>query len=285
VTRLTALLDACVIVPYSLGDTLLRAAARELYQVYFSEQILIETTRNREERGKTPEDRSRLAKKAQSFQAAVKQAFPDAIVEASPELEAQMTNHPGDRHVLASAVRAQELNGVGIEFIVTRNLKHFPKESLDPYQIQAIHPDDFLVELCDRNTDELVYSSIKDQASKRRKPPVTTLEMIGLLENEQPKFSARMLMYAHYDEIVETCHTVLKAEETYNQERHLRGNTYKICSIDCHLLVTEIDTGRVVLSDDDDVICGDIKVKDVMKFQELRAEAAAEIARINGIHE
>jgi hypothetical protein len=283
VTRPTALLDACVIVPYSLGDTLIRAAAGGLYQVYFSERILVEATRNREKRGRTPEDRSRLAKKAQTFQAAVERTFPDAMVEAPPHLEAQMTNHPGDRHVLASAVWAKELHGVEIEFIVTGNLKHFPKESLDPYQIRAIHPDDFLLELCERNTDEQVYLSIQDQASKRSKPPVTTLEMIGLLENEQPKFSSRMLMYAYYDEIVETCHTILKAGKMYDSELCLCGNIYRICWADSHLSVIEIYTGRVVLSDDDDLICGDIKVKDVMKFQELRTEAAAEIARIDRI--
>ncbi len=85
-------------------------------------------------------------------------------------------------------------------------------------------------------------------------------------------------MYAYYDEIVETCHTILKAGKMYDQQRCLRGNTYKICSADFHLLVTEIDTGRVVLSDDDDVVYGDIKVKDVMTFQELRTKAADEIA-------
>ena len=44
---------------------------------------------------------------------------------------------PGDRHVLAAAIR------VGADFIVTFNLKDFPEEALAPYGVEAIHPDEF----------------------------------------------------------------------------------------------------------------------------------------------
>jgi hypothetical protein len=37
-----------------------------------------------------------------------------------------MTNHPGDRHVLATAVRCHP------ELIETFNRRHFPPESLEP---------------------------------------------------------------------------------------------------------------------------------------------------------
>lgn len=276
-TKLTALLDACVIVPYNLGDTLLRAAASGLYQVYFSERILIEATRNRIERAKNMADSSRFVKQAQSFQDAVMQAFPDAIVEAPQELEKKMTNHPGDRHVLASAIHAQELNEIEIEFIVTRNLKHFQKESLEPYQIKAIHPDDFLIKLCDQNTDEKVYLSINNQASVRKKPPIDTLGMIALLEEEQPQFSTRMLIYAYHDEIVNTCHTILKAGKIHGEERCLFGNTYTICLKSSYLSIIEKDTKRIVLIDDDGTIHGNLRVKDVIIFQEFRSEAASDI--------
>lgn len=38
--RYTALLDACVLVPIALADTLLRVAERELYRPLWSERIL-----------------------------------------------------------------------------------------------------------------------------------------------------------------------------------------------------------------------------------------------------
>ncbi len=50
---------------------------------------------------------------------------------------------PGDRHVLAAAIR------VGADFIVTFNLKDFPEEALAPYGVEAIHPDEFSLYLID----------------------------------------------------------------------------------------------------------------------------------------
>ena len=45
---------------------------------------------------------------------------------------------PEDRHVLAAAIKCYA------QIIVTINLKDFPAESLDPYGIEAMHPDEFI---------------------------------------------------------------------------------------------------------------------------------------------
>lgn len=45
-TSFRVVLDANVFFPFSLRDTLLRAAARGLYQAYWSEEILDEAARN-----------------------------------------------------------------------------------------------------------------------------------------------------------------------------------------------------------------------------------------------
>ena len=50
---------------------------------------------------------------------------------------------PDDRHVLAAAIKA------GAEVIVTYNLRHFPAVALQPFNVQAQHPDEFLVGLLD----------------------------------------------------------------------------------------------------------------------------------------
>jgi hypothetical protein len=44
---------------------------------------------------------------------------------------------PGDRHVLAAAIRGRA------DVIVTRNLRDFPPDRLAPYGIEAQHPDTF----------------------------------------------------------------------------------------------------------------------------------------------
>jgi predicted nucleic acid-binding protein len=189
VAKLSVLLDACTIFPYTLVDTLFRSAEQGLYQVYFSNRILDEALRNRVKRGMT-EAGARL------FHQKVVEAFPEALVEAPPELEALMTNDPKDRHVLAAAVSAK------VDFIITSNLKDFSSASLAPWNIAAVHPDRFLEMLCDEYSDAVMYEIIVAQAASYRKsfdpqqpnktPPVTTLELISVFAKEQPNFADRM---------------------------------------------------------------------------------------------
>jgi predicted nucleic acid-binding protein len=120
VTKLAALLDACVIFPYTLSDTLFRAAETGLYQVYFSARILDEATRNRVKRG------SMSSTGADRFQKILCEAFPESIVTATAAFENVLTNHPNDRHVLAAAIQAKA------DVIVTSNLKDFPAAALAP---------------------------------------------------------------------------------------------------------------------------------------------------------
>ncbi len=193
VTQLSALLDACVIFPYTLSDTLFRAAERGLYQVCFSVQILDEATRNRVKRGRmTPLG-------AAKFQTIVSAAFPEALTPAPAELAGILTNDPKDRHVLASAIAAK------VDFIVTSNLKDFPIAALTPWNIGAVSPDDFLVVLCEAYGNAVLFELIAAQAASYKKsfdrnqpnkqPPVTDLELIGVLAKAQPLFARRMLDY------------------------------------------------------------------------------------------
>lgn len=70
-------------------------------------------------------------------------SFPDALVTGYESLIDGMTNHPKDRHVLAASVRANA------EVIVTFNLAGFPEPALKPYDVAAIHPDEFLLDQLD----------------------------------------------------------------------------------------------------------------------------------------
>lgn len=98
--EIVAVLDACVLFPASLRDTLLRLAeAPRLYTPKWSDRIWDEVMRNLESRRKlTPEKIAHLA-------AQVKLHFPEARVERYEKLSTRMTNHPKDRHVVAAAVR------------------------------------------------------------------------------------------------------------------------------------------------------------------------------------
>jgi hypothetical protein len=63
----------------------------------------------------------------------------DCLVEGYEDLIPGLTlPDPDDRHVLAAAIRA------GADAIVTFNLKDFPEERLGRYQIEVLHPDEFI---------------------------------------------------------------------------------------------------------------------------------------------
>ncbi|AFZ06277.1 hypothetical protein Osc7112_1786 [Oscillatoria nigro-viridis PCC 7112] len=177
----SVVLDSCVIFPMPLCDTLLRAAEAELYCVHFSQEILDGATRNLVKKGRMTEV------KAARFQAMIKNTFPEATVEVPASLVEAMTNHPGDRHVVAAAIVANA------KVIVTDNLKHFPKEALETYGIEAQHPDIFLTELFDKYPESMV-EIIQQQFEYLKPPPHTVAELLEKLENNNrvPGFANRV---------------------------------------------------------------------------------------------
>ena len=82
-----------------------------------------------------------------------------------------------NRHVLAAAIR------VGAAVIVTYNLKDFPAETLARFDIEAQHPDDFLVSLLDQ-APGTVCAAVKRQRESLRNPPKTDEELLATLESQ-----------------------------------------------------------------------------------------------------
>lgn len=113
--RPVALLDACVLVPMPLADTLLRLAEPPaVFEPRWSAKILSEMSRALVRRfAKAPA-------KARYREDAMRSFFPNAMVEDYGPLIDQMTNHPKDRHVLAAVLACKA------DYLVTFNLKDFP---------------------------------------------------------------------------------------------------------------------------------------------------------------
>ena len=134
------MLDACVLYPLPLRDTLLRAAQQNLYTVRWSQRILDEVARN------LVKDRRATPKQARNLTDVMVRAFADAEVPeaASASLEPAMLNEPADRHVLAAAAASDAAA------IVTSNLRHFTAAACEPFGIEVVHPDAFLCELHER---------------------------------------------------------------------------------------------------------------------------------------
>ncbi len=148
-----AILDACVLAPMPVVDTLLRLAEEPaFYSPRWSEDILAEVAGVLGDKWKYPE--ASVKRRIQ----AMKDAFPEAIVIGYKDLIDSMRNDEKDRHVLAAAVRC------GAHAIVSDNEKHFPAEVLEPYEMECITADEFLEHQYHLNPD-LFIGRLVEQAS------------------------------------------------------------------------------------------------------------------------
>jgi predicted nucleic acid-binding protein len=170
-----AFLDACVLIPMPLTDLLLRLAEANTYRVLWSEDVLAEVERNLPRLGVSPE-------KARCRVQQMRAEFPDALVTGYDALTPTMLNHPKDRHVLAAAVRA------GAALIVTHNLKDFPDQALSPYDIDAVRPDDFLLDQLDLYPHQTVRC-VKQQIAACRNPALSVEVFLVGLEKTVPEFA------------------------------------------------------------------------------------------------
>jgi predicted nucleic acid-binding protein len=182
-------LDACVIFPAPLRDTLFRAAKAGLYRMYITDDILEEVRRNLINKRNLTED------KAQKLISVIREQFPESFVTGYSRLIASMENDIKDRHVLAAAVRCNA------QVIVTMNLKDFPAESLATFDIEAQSPDEFLLHLFHLAPDTMAQLII-EQAEDLHNPSMTAPE---LLANH---------IRLHAPEFVKLVQAILMVEET-----------------------------------------------------------------------
>lgn len=142
-TRFSALLDACVLVPIALADTFLRLAEAGLYRPLWSSTILDEMVAAVEEIHPDLAD-GRARRRAE----VMRKAFEDACVTGwEPLLAGIDLPDVDDRHVVAAAQRGRA------DIIVTFNLRDFPTTILDDLDIEIQHPDEFLLNQLDLDPD------------------------------------------------------------------------------------------------------------------------------------
>ena len=168
-----AVIDACVLVNFSLCDTLLRLAeAPRIYEPKWSEEILNETLRTLEGKLGWP------VSLTQYFQSELKNHFAEAWVHGHEPLIPYLKNDQKDRHVLAAAIHSNA------RFVITFNLRHFRPEHLQFWEVSAIHPDGFLSALY-RQRPKLVVEKLRQQAEDRSR---SVSQLIGLLSKTAPGF-------------------------------------------------------------------------------------------------
>lgn len=166
-------IDACALIPLTLCDTLMRAAAAGYFQLYWSAEILEETRRNLVSKLGIPED------KAASRCDAMRHRFPEAMVTGyEPYIDA-MANDPKDRHIAAAALKASA------QVIVTTNLRDFKHL---PEGMEAQSPDEFLYNLFGLRPDGMV-ALVKAQAAALKRPAITFEQVLGGLATVAPRFA------------------------------------------------------------------------------------------------
>jgi predicted nucleic acid-binding protein len=170
VATFTAIYDACVLNPAPLRDLLLRLAMTELFRARWTDRIHDEWIR-----GLLKSRNDLSAEQLQRTRQLMNQAVPDCLVTGYGELINDLElPDPGDRHVLAAAIRCQ----AGV--IVTFNLDDFPAETLELYGIEAQHPDEFIVHLLDLDA-AAVCTVAGHQRRALKTPPKSPEEFLDIL--------------------------------------------------------------------------------------------------------
>ncbi len=180
---LTALYDACVLYPAPLRDLLMHLALTDLFRAKWTDLIQEEWIRN------VLSDRPDLTReKLERVRALMDAHVSDCLVTGYKRLIPTLVlPDPGDRHVLAAAIRGQ----AGV--IVTYNLADFPREALGRYGIEAQDPDDFILRLLSQDRDK-VLGAVRDQRLSLRHPPKTPQEMLDTFAQQRlPKTVAVLL--------------------------------------------------------------------------------------------
>lgn len=169
-SQYTAVLDANTLYPAPLRDLLLSLAVDGLYHARWTARIHEEWVRN------LARNRPELEVQLGALVELMNRSVPDCLVENYEGLIAGLVlPDPDDRHVLAAAIAGHA------DAIVTFNLKDFPADALDAHQIEAIHPDDFVLNQLELRPYEAL-AAVKKMRARLTRSPQTAAELISTLE-------------------------------------------------------------------------------------------------------
>ena len=82
---------------------------------------------------------------------------------------------PDDRHVLAAAIKAKAT------IITTANLRDFPKEYVRQFDIEILHPDEFISQLLLAESEQCL-AAFRAQVARYKNPPQSEEEVLQALE-------------------------------------------------------------------------------------------------------
>jgi predicted nucleic acid-binding protein len=171
--RFTVIFDACVLYPAPIRDTLMRLAHTGLFKAYWTDQIHEEWINALLRDGKFSRE------KLEAVRDLMDRHVTDAKVTGYESLITGLQlPDPDDRHVLAAAIKCNA------DAIVTSNLKDFPEDILSTYELEVIHPDDFIYYQIDMSP-AICCEAFRSQRMVLKKPPMTVDEFLANLQKLQ----------------------------------------------------------------------------------------------------
>jgi predicted nucleic acid-binding protein len=173
VAKFSVIYDACVLYPAPLRDLLMHLALTDLFKARWTDEIHEEWINALLRRGQY--DRSILERTRDLMDQNVRDA---KVTNYEYLIDSLELPDPDDRHVLAAAIKS------GADAIVTTNLKDFPSEVLSEYDIEAIHPDDFIFYQIDMNPLS-ACGAVKRQRESLKKPPMAIDGFLLVLQKQE----------------------------------------------------------------------------------------------------
>lgn len=171
--EVVAVIDANVLYSFYLREFFMRLSRQaKLFQAKWSDEINKEWSRN------LLKNKPHLKKK--DVDATIKwmnRTIQDAVVDPKPFMPiVEKINFPdkNDMHVVAAALASRA------QFIVTKNLKHFPNKKIENFGIEAIHPDDFAEEYVEDFPEDVIRVLI-NMSEDYEHPSMTPREVIAAL--------------------------------------------------------------------------------------------------------
>lgn len=169
----TAIYDACVLYPAPLRDFLMELALTDLFRARWSEDIQQEWVRN-VLKNRPDLSEAQLTRTKELMNRYVRDAL---VTGYEPLIPSLSLPDPDDLHVLAAAIRCNA------SVIITTNLKDFPDEALYPYDIEAQHPDDFILYLLDLQPIR-VCTAAERHRQRLRNPPMDAEQYLASLAKQ-----------------------------------------------------------------------------------------------------
>lgn len=165
--------DANVLYPNTLRDLLIRIAQAGLVQAKWTDRILDEVFENliKNRPDLRPEA---LARTRKLMMRSIRDCL---VVGHEPLIDVFDLPDPDDRHILAAAVKARA------QVIVTKNLKDFPSDALNAWNIEAKHPDKFVVDQIDLDRQS-VFGAVQRIADSWLNPPGSVEDVFARLEHD-----------------------------------------------------------------------------------------------------